>query len=89
MLPMRLHAVALHGMGKMTIHDGEFKKGLSLMEQAAAEFPLALVPQSRGVLGTPKATWRAMLTRRKRSHSIRKAVQPRVCRRVHGSFRQW
>src|SRR5256886_737395 len=36
-------SVALHGLGKMTIHDGEFKKGLALMEQAVAEFPLALV----------------------------------------------
>ena len=27
-------AVALHGLGKMTIHEGEFKKGLSLMEQS-------------------------------------------------------
>jgi tetratricopeptide (TPR) repeat protein len=35
-------AVALHGLGKMTIHDGEFKKGLGLMEQSAAVFPLAL-----------------------------------------------
>jgi tetratricopeptide (TPR) repeat protein len=35
-------AVALHGLGKMTIHEGEFKKGLGLMEQSAAEFPLAL-----------------------------------------------
>ncbi len=35
-------AVALHGIGKMTIHDGEFKKGLALMEKAAEEFPLAL-----------------------------------------------
>jgi tetratricopeptide (TPR) repeat protein len=35
-------AVALHGLGKMTIHDGEFKKGLSLMEKSVEEFPLAL-----------------------------------------------
>ena len=35
-------AVALHGLGKMTIHEGEFKKGLSLMEQSVAEYPLAL-----------------------------------------------
>lgn len=35
-------AVALHGLGKMTIHEGEFKKGLSLMEQSVEEFPLAL-----------------------------------------------
>src|SRR5258708_19542268 len=35
-------SVAYHGLGKMTIHDGEFKKGLALMERAVAEFPLAL-----------------------------------------------
>lgn len=35
-------AVALHGLGKITIHEGEFKRGLSLMEQSIAEFPLAL-----------------------------------------------
>jgi tetratricopeptide (TPR) repeat protein len=35
-------AVALHGLGKMTIHDGEFKKGLALMEQSVDAFPLAL-----------------------------------------------
>src|SRR5258707_15891371 len=35
-------SVALHGLGKMTIHDGEFKKGLALMERAVTEFPLAL-----------------------------------------------
>jgi len=36
-------AIALHGNGKMTIHDGRFKDGLHLMEQSAAEFatPLA------------------------------------------------
>lgn len=27
-------AVALHGLGKMTIHDGEFKAGLALMERS-------------------------------------------------------
>jgi tetratricopeptide (TPR) repeat protein len=42
-------AVALHGLGKMTIHDGEFKKGLSLMEQAADEFPLALTYRNLAV----------------------------------------
>src|SRR6202022_927090 len=35
-------AVALHGLGKITIHEGEFKKGLALMEQSVAEYPLAL-----------------------------------------------
>ncbi len=42
-------AVALHGLGKMTIHDGEFKKGLGLMEQAAGEFPLALTYRNLAV----------------------------------------
>ena len=42
-------AVALHGLGKMTIHDGEFKKGLSLMEQSAKEFPLALTYRNLAV----------------------------------------
>jgi len=35
-------AVALHGLGKMTIHEGEFLKGLELMEASVREFPLAL-----------------------------------------------
>jgi tetratricopeptide (TPR) repeat protein len=42
-------AVALHGLGKMTIHDGEFKKGLALMEQAAEVFPLALTYRNLAV----------------------------------------
>lgn len=42
-------AVALHGLGKMTIHEGEFKKGLSLMEQSITEFPLALTYRNLAV----------------------------------------
>ncbi len=42
-------AVALHGLGKMTIHDGEFKKGLHLMEQAADTYPLALTYRNLAV----------------------------------------
>jgi tetratricopeptide (TPR) repeat protein len=42
-------SVAFHGLGKMTIHDGEFKKGLALMEQAVAEFPLALAYRNLAV----------------------------------------
>lgn len=42
-------AVALHGLGKMTIHDGEFKKGLGLMEQSVAEYPLALAYRNLAV----------------------------------------
>jgi len=42
-------AVALHGLGKMTIHEGEFKKGLALMEQSVAEFPLELAYRNLAV----------------------------------------
>jgi tetratricopeptide (TPR) repeat protein len=42
-------AVALHGLGKMTIHDGDFLKGLRLMEQSADAFPLALTYRNLAV----------------------------------------
>ncbi len=42
-------AVAMHGLGKMTIHEGEFKKGLALMEQSVEEFPLALAYRNLAV----------------------------------------
>jgi tetratricopeptide (TPR) repeat protein len=42
-------AVALHGLGKMTIHEGEFKKGLSLMERAVEAYPLALAYRNLAV----------------------------------------
>jgi tetratricopeptide (TPR) repeat protein len=42
-------SVAYHGLGKMTIHDGEFKKGLALMEQSIAEYPLALAYRNLAV----------------------------------------
>ena len=51
-------AVALHGLGKMTIHDGEFKKGLALMERSIEEYPLALTYRNLAVYwnseGNPK-----------------------------------
>ncbi|MEP6707210.1 MAG: tetratricopeptide repeat protein [Pyrinomonadaceae bacterium] len=42
-------AVAFHGLGKMTIHEGAFKKGLGLMEQSVAEYPLALAYRNLAV----------------------------------------
>jgi tetratricopeptide (TPR) repeat protein len=42
-------AVALHGLGKMTIHEGEFKKGLALMEKSVEAFPLALAYRNLAV----------------------------------------
>jgi tetratricopeptide (TPR) repeat protein len=42
-------AVALHGLGKMTIHEGQFKEGLRLMEQSVETFPLALAYRNLAV----------------------------------------
>jgi tetratricopeptide (TPR) repeat protein len=42
-------AVALHGLGKITIHEGEFKKGLHLMEDSVAAYPLALAYRNLAV----------------------------------------
>jgi tetratricopeptide (TPR) repeat protein len=42
-------AVALHGLGKMTIHEGDFKKGLGLMEASVKEYPLALAYRNLAV----------------------------------------
>src|SRR5207237_5326825 len=42
-------SVALHGLCKIKTHEGEFKKGLGLMEQAVAEFPLALAYRNLAV----------------------------------------
>src|SRR5258705_5667049 len=42
-------AVALHGLGKITIHEGEFKKGLGLMEQSVETYPLALAYRNLAV----------------------------------------
>ncbi len=42
-------AVALHGLGKMTIHEGDFAKGLGLLEQSVATFPLPLAYRNLAV----------------------------------------
>lgn len=42
-------AVALHGLGKMTIHDGDFKKGLHLMEQSVEVYPIPLALRNLAV----------------------------------------
>jgi tetratricopeptide (TPR) repeat protein len=42
-------AVALHGLGKMTIHEGKFKEGLNLMEQSVDTFPIALAYRNLAV----------------------------------------
>jgi len=45
-------AVALHGLGKITIHEGDFKKGLALMEDSVAEYPTALAYRNLAVYWT-------------------------------------
>ena len=42
-------AVALHGLGKMTIHEGDFAKGLALMERSVQTYPLALAYRNLAV----------------------------------------
>jgi tetratricopeptide (TPR) repeat protein len=42
-------AVALHGLGKMTIHEGDFAKGLALMEDSVKAYPLALAYRNLAV----------------------------------------
>ena len=42
-------AVALHGLGKMTIHDGDFKKGVALFGESIDAYPLALTYRNLAV----------------------------------------
>jgi tetratricopeptide (TPR) repeat protein len=42
-------AVALHGLGKMTIHEGAFEKGRQMMERSVAAYPLALAYRNLAV----------------------------------------
>ncbi|HET7536756.1 MAG TPA: tetratricopeptide repeat protein, partial [Candidatus Didemnitutus sp.] len=42
-------AVALHGLGKMTIHAGRYAAGLKLFEQSLASFPLAITYRNLAV----------------------------------------
>jgi tetratricopeptide (TPR) repeat protein len=42
-------AVALHGLGKMTIHMGDSAKGLALFEESIATYPLALTYRNLAV----------------------------------------
>ncbi len=51
-------AVALHGLGKITIHNGEFIKGEKMMEESLTVYPLALTCRNLAVYwnseGDPK-----------------------------------
>jgi tetratricopeptide (TPR) repeat protein len=53
-------AVALHGLGKMMIHEGKFAQGLSLMEESVRVHPLPLAYRNLAVYwnseGNPEKT---------------------------------
>ena len=62
-------AVALHGLGKMTIHEGAFVKGLRLMEKSVEVFPLALAYRNIAVF------WNSECDPVKTAHYVGLALQ--------------
>ena len=62
-------AVALHGLGKMTIHDGDFAKGLALMERSVETFPLALAYRNLAVY------WNSEGDNVKANHYVQEALK--------------
>jgi tetratricopeptide (TPR) repeat protein len=62
-------AVALHGLGKMTIHDGQFKDGLALMERSVETFPIALAYRNLAVY------WNSEGNAQKTDYYVRKALE--------------
>jgi tetratricopeptide (TPR) repeat protein len=62
-------AVALHGLGKMAIHDGQFKEGLHLMEQSVETFPIALAYRNLAVY------WNSEGDAAKTDHYVQKALE--------------
>ena len=78
-------SVALHGLGKMTIHDGEFKKGLALMERAVEEYPLALAYRNLAVYwNSENDPVKGNEYTRRRWPWIRRILQRGLCRSIHG-----
>ncbi len=61
-------AVALHGLGKMTIHMGDSAKGLALFEQSIATYPLALTYRNMAVY------WNSDRDRAKADAYVKKAM---------------
>jgi Tfp pilus assembly protein PilF len=61
-------AVALHGLGKMTIHMGDSAKGLALFEQSIAAYPLALTYRNMAVY------WNSERQRTKADQYVQKAL---------------
>ncbi|HUP60083.1 MAG TPA: tetratricopeptide repeat protein [Thermoanaerobaculia bacterium] len=61
-------AVALHGLGKMTIHMGDPAKGLALFEESVAVYPLALTYRNLAVY------WNSERVREKAEVYVQKAL---------------
>ncbi|HSY50236.1 MAG TPA: tetratricopeptide repeat protein [Thermoanaerobaculia bacterium] len=61
-------AVALHGLGKMTIHMGDSAKGLALFEESIAAYPLALTYRNMAVY------WNSERQRNKADQYVQKAL---------------
>lgn len=61
-------AVALHGIGKMTIHMGNSAKGLAYFEQSIAAYPLALTYRNMAVY------WNSERQREKADGYVRQAM---------------
>ncbi|MBV9494321.1 MAG: tetratricopeptide repeat protein [Acidobacteria bacterium] len=62
-------AVALHGVGKMTIHDGDYAAGLEMFAQSIAAFPLALTYRNLAVY------WNSEKERAKADGYVKKALE--------------
>jgi tetratricopeptide (TPR) repeat protein len=62
-------AVALHGLGKITIHMGDSAKGLALFEQSIAVYPLALTYRNLAVY------WNSERVRDKANAYVQKALK--------------
>jgi len=61
-------AVALHGLGKMTVHEGAFKEGLALMEKSVQAYPLPLAYRNLAVY------WNSEGDAEKTNHYVQKAL---------------
>ena len=62
-------AVALHGLGKMTIHSGEFDGGVRLFEESIDQYPLALTYRNLAVF------WNSEDNRDKAYGYVQKALE--------------
>ena len=71
-------AVALHGLGKMTIHDGDFARGVAMFEQSVAAFPLPLTYRNLAVYWNSEGTRRQGLRLRREGPGARprRPLQP-------------